>query len=251
MTAPEEREMLRVEKVSVDFGAFRALTDVSLTVGPGEVVGVIGPNGAGKSTLVNALSGVVAPSAGSVLLRGRALGRARPVRRARLGLVRTFQTAQLFGSLTVRSNIDLARRGSARADLVDAATELLRLDPVLDLAADRLSGGQRKLVEFVRALAARPEVLLLDEPVAGVPMHDRVRVLDLIRRHLADSRGSVVLIEHDMEFVSSVCDRIYVMNAGAVIAQGTWADISSDPAVLEAYLGSAPTAPTAPTGAEN
>ncbi|GAY10992.1 ABC transporter ATP-binding protein [Pseudonocardia sp. N23] len=243
--------MLRTEKLDVHFGSFRALTDISVEVRPGEVVGVIGPNGAGKSTLVNALSGVVAPSAGSVVLDGQTLGRTRPVRRSRLGLVRTFQTAQLFGSLSARSNIDLARRGrgsGAVEDLLDAATEILRLDAVLDLAADRLSGGQRKLVEFVRALAAEPQVLLLDEPVAGVPMHDRAHVLDLIRRHLTEREGSVVLIEHDMEFVSSVCDRVYVMNAGAVIAHGTWAEISHDPAVLEAYLG---TAPTAPAGAEN
>lgn len=240
--------VLEVADLTVRFGAFTALSGVSLDVGAGEIVGVIGPNGAGKSTLVNALAGVVAPSAGTVSLRGSALGQARPVRRARRGLVRTFQTAQLFGSLSVRANIALARRtdhgARGGADPLGAELDVLRLRPVLDVATDRLGGGQRKLVELVRALAAAPDVLLLDEPVAGVPVRDRRHVLDLVRRHVAERGGSVVLIEHDMEFVSSVCDRIYVMNAGAVIAHGTWAEISTNPTVLEAYLGSAPPSST-------
>lgn len=239
-------QALVIDGVSVHFGAFTALTDVSVEVWPGEVVGVIGPNGAGKSTLVNALAGVV-PHTGQVLLKGRTLGQERPVRRAHLGLVRTFQTAQLFGSLSVRSNVELARRGRrsvARDALVEYATDLLRIDRVQDQTADKLSGGQRKLVELVRALAAEPQVLLLDEPVAGVPMRDRSSVLDLMRRQVAETGASVLLIEHDMEFISSVCDWIYVMNAGSVIADGTWNDISNNPAVLEAYLGSGTTSST-------
>lgn len=250
---------LRVENLTVRFGDFTALSDVSVDVRPGEIVGVIGPNGAGKSTFVNALAGVVVPSAGAVVLQGRTLGQVRPVRRSRLGLVRTFQTAQLFGSLTVRANIALARRdagssargdlrgdlgGDLHGDLLGTATDVLRLDAVMDVPADRLSGGQRKLVELVRALAADPKVLLLDEPIAGVPARDRAHVLDLMRRLVAERGSSVVLIEHDMEFVSRICDRIYVMNAGAVIAHGTWGEISIDPTVLEAYLGSAPPSPT-------
>jgi branched-chain amino acid transport system ATP-binding protein len=112
------------------------------------------------------------------------------------------------------------------------------LDAVQLARTDKLSGGQRKLVELVRALAAEPSVLLLDEPVAGVPMRDRPSVLDLMRRQVEASTGAVLLIEHDMDFISSVCHWIYVMNAGAVIAQGTWDEISNNPAVLEAYLGS-------------
>ncbi|WP_432827282.1 ABC transporter ATP-binding protein [Dactylosporangium sp. CA-092794] len=239
---------LRVTGLGVRFGAFKALSDVSLDVWPGEVVAVIGPNGAGKSTLVNALAGVVSPHAGGVALDGRALGRARPVRRARLGLVRTFQTAQLFGSLPVGTNIDLARRGGRNRPagaLLESATGLLGLDAVRRLTADKLSGGQRKLAELVRALAAAPKVLLLDEPVAGVPLRDRASVLRLIRRHVDETGGAVLLIEHDMEFISSVCDWIYVMNAGAVIAAGPWDEVSKNPTVLEAYLGSGPTAPAA------
>jgi branched-chain amino acid transport system ATP-binding protein len=238
---------LSVADLSVQFGAFKALCGVSLEVWPGEVVGVIGPNGAGKSTLVNALAGVVTPSAGNVDLEGRTLARMRSVRRAHLGLVRTFQTAQLFGSLTVEENIDLARRG-VRSDsvqrLLEIATQELELDAVQQLSTDKLSGGQRKLVELVRALAAAPKVLLLDEPVAGVPLRDRARVLDLMRRHVDDNRTSVLLIEHDMEFVSSICDWIYVMNAGGVIASGTWDEISTDRSVIEAYIGAGPVSST-------
>lgn len=233
-----EAPALSVRDLEVRFGAFRALTGISLDVWPGEVVGVIGPNGAGKSTLVNALAGVVSPAAGAVELQGRALIRARPVRRSHLGLVRTFQTAQLFGSLTVKQNIDLARRKGGSTDgLVEVALEQLGLNAVSHLTTDELSGGQRKLVELVRALAMQPHVLLLDEPVAGVPIKDRTRVLDLLRPLVDDAKSSVLLIEHDMEFVSSCCDWIYVMNAGEMIASGTWEQISKDRAVLEAYLG--------------
>ncbi|MDL9948956.1 ABC transporter ATP-binding protein [Gordonia sp. ABSL11-1] len=245
--ASSDRAILQVDALGVRFGAFQALTDLTMEIRPGEIVGVIGPNGAGKSTLVNALAGVVEAGTGSVVLGGCDLGQARPVRRARLGLVRTFQTAQLFGSLTVRANIALAARsgsGKALDAAIGHALKVLRIEHTLDATADRLSGGQRKLVELVRALACGPRVLLLDEPVAGVPMRDRAAVLDLMRHEVAERGASILLIEHDMEFVSSVCDRLYVMNAGALIAQGSWQEISTNPAVLEAYLGAVSTPST-------
>ncbi|ALJ22303.1 hypothetical protein AOA12_21415 [Microbacterium sp. No. 7] len=231
-----QEPILRVRALDVQFGSFKALTGFELDAWPGEVVGVIGPNGAGKSTLVNTLAGVIAPTRGEVALQGRTLNRLSAPRRARAGLVRTFQTAELFGSLTVGTNIGLARRGDDRG-LQDEVVEALGLGPLVDVLCDGLSGGGRKLVELARAIAGEPRVLILDEPVAGVPAHDRMIVLDLIRRYAERSGSCVLLIEHDMEFVSSICEWIYVMSAGELISQGTWGTVSSDPVVLSAYLG--------------
>jgi branched-chain amino acid transport system ATP-binding protein len=233
---------LSVRGLEVRFGAFTAVSGVDLDVWPGEIVGVIGPNGAGKSTLVNALAGVVTPRTGAITLNDRSLARQRPSKRARLGLVRTFQTAELFGSLSVHDNIALGRHGVGSApdqSFVDVATGALRLDAVTELSTDNLGGGQRKLVELLRALAATPDVLLLDEPVAGVPTRDRTKVLDLLRRHVDERDAGALLIEHDMDFVSSICDWVYVMNAGEVIASGPWEQISTNRTVLDAYIGSA------------
>lgn len=232
---------LRVSDLDVRFGDFKALEGIAIEVWPGEIVGVIGPNGAGKSTLVNALTGVVAPTAGTIELCGRALQRERPNARAKLGLLRTFQTAELFGSLSVNDNISLGiRRAVAERgrDAARIAIERLGVGPLVGLKADDLSGGERKLVELVRSVAGVPDLLLLDEPVAGVPVHDRQRVIELLRDHIARTGASTLLIEHDMEFISGICDWIYVMAAGEIIASGPWSAISTNEVVLEAYLGS-------------
>jgi branched-chain amino acid transport system ATP-binding protein len=220
------------------------------------LVGIIGPNGAGKSTLFSVISGFIAPDAGSVALDGRALDRLGPAARARRGLVRTFQVPREFAHLTVRDNLMAAapgqsgehllglflRPGRVRAEeaqLRDAAQEtidFLRLGPVADLQAGRLSGGQKKLVELGRALMAKPRMILLDEPFAGV---NAVLVEEIAARIAeVNARGiGFLIIEHDLQALSRLVPRMAVMDRGRLLADGAPAAVLADARVREAYLG--------------
>ena len=219
---------LHVEGVGVAFGGVRAVDGVSLHAPPGTVTGVIGPNGAGKTTLLNALTGFVRPQAGTVRCTGR--------------MARTFQTAQMPGGQsvldTVRTGL-LRGRWRGRADPVLAAALLRFVGFTGDLAAPSgsLPHPDRRLVEVARALATRPSVLLLDEPAAGLDATDTARLGPVLRR-IAGCGIAVVLVEHDMDLVMSVCSRLFVLDAGRLIAQGTPAEVRADPAVRAAYLGS-------------
>jgi branched-chain amino acid transport system ATP-binding protein len=231
---------LAVDGVTVAFGGNRALDGVSLRAEEGRVTGLIGPNGAGKSTLFDVVSGLRRPSAGRVLLGAKDVTRLGPARRARHGLARTFQRLELFGRLSVRDNLLVAAElGPARRHADRVVTELLaRLDltGIADTTADALPTGAARLVEVGRALAVSPKVLLLDEPAAGQDGEETERFAGLLRS-LADDGTAVVLVEHDMGLVMSVCDDVYVLDLGKIIAVGPPEVIRRDVTVLAAYLG--------------
>lgn len=232
--------LLEVSGVTVAFGGNRALDDVGMSADRGRVTGLIGPNGAGKSTLFDVVSGLRRPSAGRVVLGGRDVTRLGPARRSRHGLARTFQRLELFGRLSVRDNLLVAaelgpeRRRAARA--ADDILERLGLTGIADTCADTLPTGVARLVEVGRALAVRPGLLLLDEPAAGQDGRETERFAALLRS-LADDGTAVVLVEHDMGLVMAVCDEVYVLDLGKVVAVGPPERIRTDEAVLAAYLG--------------
>ena len=236
--------LLQTAEVVVRFGGVHALNSVDLGVDAGCVTGLIGPNGAGKTTLFNVISGLQSPTRGRVYLDGKDIT-SKPVhRRARLGLARTFQRLEIFGSLTVRDNVQVAaevhrRVTRNRIDVVEHTQQLLERVGVAHLAdqrADTLSTGQARLTELARALATGPRLLLLDEPGSGLDSSESEAFGNLLV-DLADDGLGVLMVEHDMELVMQVCSRIHVLDFGLKIAEGTPKEIRSDPTVQAAYLG--------------
>ena len=234
--------LLEVSGVIVAFGGNRALDGVGMSADRGRITGLIGPNGAGKSTLFDVVSGLRRPQAGHVALDGRDVTRFGPARRSRHGLARTFQRLELFGRLSVRDNLLVAaelgpeRRHAAR--ICDGLLDRLGLTAIADTCADNLPTGVARLVEVGRAMAAGPELLLLDEPAAGQDGEETERFAALLRSLAADGTA-VVLVEHDMGLVMGVCDEVYVLDLGKVIAVGPPEVIRGDETVLAAYLGDA------------
>ncbi|RZL88760.1 MAG: ABC transporter ATP-binding protein [Variovorax sp.] len=245
---------LQVSGLTVSFGGLRAVDDLSFTVAPGTIKGIIGPNGAGKTTLFNAVAGVEAPSSGRVTLDDIDMTTLRPHRRAALGLSRTFQNLQLFREMSVLENVMVGAHPKMSAGWLSgmfalggaeeraAEDEALRLLALLgldaragDLAAD-LGFADAKLLEIARAMASRPRLLLLDEPIAGVPLAEQNRILEVIRAINADG-VTIVLVEHNMRVVMSACADILVMNYGKRLAEGNPAEVARNPEVIRAYLG--------------
>jgi branched-chain amino acid transport system ATP-binding protein len=243
--------VLQTEDVSVKFGGVNALSGVDLDVQEGELVGLIGPNGAGKTTFVDAVTGFV-PYAGRIELDGLDLGGLSPHARAVRGLARTWQSTELFDDLTVRENLAVASRrpslwqvakelfgdSATTSGEIEQALELLDLVWAADLMPGDLSQGQRKLVGVARAIVTEPRLLCLDEPAAGLDTGESEE-LGRRLRGLTDKGHSMLLIDHDMGFVLSVCDRIFVLEFGKLIASGPPGTVRSDPRVVTAYLGSA------------
>jgi branched-chain amino acid transport system ATP-binding protein len=236
--------MLEARGLGVRFGEHRAVRDVDLDVDRGQIVGLIGPNGAGKTTTFNAMCGVQ-QCTGTVRLDGVDVTRTPPHRRARLGMNRTFQRLEVFGSMTAFDNIRAAAETSARArrrklrEAVAATEEIvdrLGLGAVAARRADALPTGQARLVELGRALAADPKVLLLDEPASGLDDVETARLSEVLG-DLAGQGIGVLLVEHDIDLVMALCERIYVLDFGAVIATGTPEEVRADDAVQAAYLG--------------
>ena len=254
--------LLDVDGLRVTFGGVAAVDDASFTVEEGTLFGLIGPNGAGKTTCIEAITGYVPQARGRVRFDGRDLDGLAPHRRARLGLVRTFQAVELFDDLTVRENLRAAanRRTwwQSLGDLVaprwhddesaiDGALDLLGLTAVAGCLPPELPQGQRKLAGVARALASRPRMVLLDEPAAGLDTAESLALGERLRA-VAGAGVTVLLVDHDMGLVLGVCDRVAVLDFGRVVAEGPPADIRRDPAVIAAYLGDDAVTAGAPDG---
>jgi len=233
--------LLDVRGVMVRFGGVMAVGGVNLSAEAGQVTGLIGPNGAGKTTLFNVISGMQEPTAGEVYVSGINVTHEAPHRRAKRGLARTFQRLELFASLSVRDNVRVAAELAGVPDVNGTVDELLEKVGVSNLehtTAGDLPTGSARLVEIARALATMPRLLLLDEPASGLDDSETERLGTLFRELAADGLG-VLLVEHDMDLVMHVCDRIHVLDLGHIIAVGTPDEVQHDQAVLRAYLGTA------------
>ena len=243
--------LLEVHALTKSFGGIAAVNGVSFAVQPGEILGLIGPNGSGKSTLFNCILGQLAPSSGEVRVEGRPITGMRPCDLNRLGISRTFQLLQVFPELSVRENLVLAGQehqgsmwsrliGPRDAGLSAAAQRMLeffRLTPLAEERAGALSYGQQKLLDVAMAFMAGPRLVLLDEPAGGVNLTMLAGLRERLRAINEDEKATFVVIEHNMEFVMSLCTRILVLAEGRIIAEGPPEAIRSDPVVLDAYLG--------------
>ena len=248
--------VLVVRGLGVSYGGVRAVDGIDLDVGAASLVGLIGPNGAGKTTCIDGITGFVRAT-GRVRFDGHQVEDLRPHQRARLGLVRTFQSLELFDDLTVLENLlvaaprpswwartrdaVLARRDTAAAE---SALAKVGLDRLTNQRVTELSLGQRKLVAVARALARRPRLLLLDEPAAGLDTHESLELGHHLRR-LVDGGLTILLVDHDMHLVLGICDDVYVLDFGRVIFHGNPSAVRADPSVVTAYLGTGRTTPSA------
>ena len=246
--------MLDVRKVTKQFGSLTAVNDVSMQVAPGELRAIIGPNGAGKTTFFNMISGFFAPTAGDIVFDGTVVTKVPVTGRVAMGMARTFQITEIFPELTVRENIRIgvesaqglrlrvwlgASRTASVNRGIDEALTLTGLTKQADRLVGELSHGDQRAAEIATALTLKPRLLLLDEPTAGMGEHETYAVANLIRRLHKNSAYTIVLIEHDMRVVFNLADRITVLAEGKMLAEGTPAEISENPVVQAAYLGTA------------
>ncbi len=235
--------LLDVSHVSKSFGGLQVLMDVSFELSRGEILGLIGPNGAGKSTLFNVIAGVYRPNAGLVRFKGESLGGLKPHAVCRRGVARTFQLVRICPTMTVLQNVLVGavygRTGETRKALDEAVEclELLNLMEMRDTVSAHLTYSDRRLVEIARAIATRPALALLDEPLAGLNPTETEKIMEVLRA-IRSSRGvSMIWIEHKMDEVFTLCDRIVVLDYGQKIAEGHPKEIANDRKVMEAYLG--------------
>ncbi len=249
--------VLQLVNLSRNFGGLKAVENVSLHVDQGELVGLIGPNGAGKTTVFNLITGVYHPSSGDILMRGESLAKDKPYQVTARGIARTFQNIRLFPEMTVLDNVRVAYHRNVRYNLLHAvlrlpafateeeqlterAFELLDVFGLADRHAEEarnLPYGEQRRLEIARALATQPQLLLLDEPAAGMNPNESVRLMEMIAFIRERFQLSILLIEHQMRVVMGICERIYVMDFGELLAQGTPAEIRGNARVVEAYLG--------------
>ncbi len=251
------KPILQTDNISMQFGGLTAVSELSIQVLPGEIVGLIGPNGAGKTTVFNMITGVYTPTLGKIYYQGNEITGLKPDRITSLGVARTFQNIRLFESMSVLENVMISKHVRLNASLAEAVLglprytnnrkaqkeeciELLKrveLEDVINEPAVSLPYGKQRRLEIVRALATNPQLLLLDEPAAGMNPNESIELMQFIRRIRDEFHITVLMIEHHMEVVMGICERIYVLDYGLTLAQGNPEQIQNNEKVIEAYLG--------------